>query len=308
MEQARLSPAAPIVVAEEGRRALAAGDKGRAAEMAAWLREAAPMDETALAFRINEAEARTATDEVCSLTKEYLSANNPYLVRPRFWLRLGKEVGKWVPCLPVDSKAEEAAISFLRRNKRNDEALALTLGLMARSPRNLATIDAGFSISLLLRRFESAAIFLQQRAAIAPDALQTAAFGIQLDLARESLDGLLARIGTEISRFPADSSLRLLRLSAIAALAHAGKEPADAVGLVEEDGRELRIATGGEPVQLAQIAMSVGEAYAALHLMAEATRQFDLARSEPTLRDLAQRKLDRLARERGRSASKKPAK
>lgn len=301
LSQARLSPAAPIVLAEEGRRALAAKDAARAAQISEWLREAAPMDESAMAFRINEAESRRALAEVCELSRVYLTANNPHLVRPRFWLRMGKEVSKWVACLPPSSSAEEAAVAFLRRSKRNEEALALTLGLMARSPRNLPTLDAGFSISLTLRRYDSAEIFLQQRASVAPADPATAEFGIRLDLARGRYEGLLARIGAEIVRFPSESALRMLRVGAVAALAQAGREPADAIGLLEEDGRELRIATGGSPEQIARVAFEVGRALMALGRLDDALVQFRLAREDSNFRATAERHIAAVEKARQRA-------
>jgi tetratricopeptide (TPR) repeat protein len=301
LAQARLSPVAPIVLVEEGRRALAKRDGKRAGEIAAWLAEAAPMDESSLAFRINEAEHRGSAGDVCARTYDYLQANNPYLVRPRFWTRLGGVVATWVPCLPKDGKAELAAISYLRREKRNDDALALAIALMSRSPGHLPTIDVAFSISIALRRYDTAELLLEQRARAAGDSVDTVHMGLALEAARGASTGLMQRLATAVSAYPTDSRFRLLRLAAVRELAGRGEAPEGAVALVDEDGRELRLVSGGTAGDFARIGLVTGQAYLALGRFDTAEQQFKLAREETSFRAQAERALE--AVQKGRRGS-----
>ena len=301
LAQARLSPVAPIVLVEEGRRSLARRDGKRAGEIAAWLAEAAPMDESSLAFRINEAEHRGSAGDVCARTYDYLQANNPYLVRPRFWTRLGGVVATWVPCLPKDGKAELAAISYLRREKRNDDALALAIALMSRSPGHLPTIDVAFSISIALRRYDTAELLLEQRARAAGDSVDTVHMGLALEAARGASTGLMQRLATAVSAYPTDSRFRLLRLAAVRELAGRGEAPEGAVALVDEDGRELRLVSGGTAGDFARIGLVTGQAYLALGRFDTAEQQFKLAREETSFRAQAERALE--AVQKGRRGS-----
>ena len=289
--EAVLAPVAPIVLVEEGRRALAKGDGKRGAQIAGWLKAAAPMDESALAFRINEAEHRKSAVEVCDLTRDYLMANNAYLVRPRFWTRLGPEVSRWIGCLPTDSDAEQAAISYLRREKRYDDALALTIGLMARSPKHLPTLDVGFAIAMSLRRYDSAEIFLQQRRAVSGESAQSARMGLSLRAARGETAGLAEGLEAAIVAYPEEASLRLLRLSVMRDLGRRGLAPEGAVALVEADGRELRLAAAGAPTEIARCALAVGQALLALQQFDAAAQQLELAREEAAFRPQAEQSL-----------------
>ncbi len=298
LSQARLSPLAPIVLVEEGRRSLAKRDGRRAAEIAAWLVEAAPMDESSLAFRINEAEQRGAAAEVCARTHDYLLANNPYLVLPRFWTRLGGTVSNWVPCLPKDSVAEPAAISYLRRAKRNDDALALSLGLMTRSPGHLPTIDAAFALSVALRRYDSAEILLEQRARVAGEDVETTYMRLNLEATQGGTPALMQRLAGAVARFPAEGRFRILRLGAVRDLAGRGEAPEKAVEMVAEDGRELRLVSGGSATEVARTGLAVGQAYLALGQFDAAEQQLKLAREEKAFQAPAERALAALAKAR----------
>jgi hypothetical protein len=292
---------APIVLVEEGRRSLAKRDGKRAGEIAAWLAEAAPMDESSLAFRINEAEQRGSAAEVCARTHDYLLVNNPYLVRPRFWTRLGGVVATWVPCLPKQTTAELAAISYLRREKRNDDALALAIALMSRSPGHLPTIDVAFSISIALRRYDSAELLLEQRRRAAGESVDTVHMGLALEAAQGASPGLMQRLAAAVATYPTDSRLRLLRLAAVRELAGRGETPEGAVALVDEDGRELRLVSGGTATEVARIGLVTGQAYLALGRFDTAEQQFKLAREEASFRAQAERALE--AVQKGRRGS-----
>ncbi len=302
--QARLSPVAPTVLVEEGRRSLAKRDGKRAAEISSWLAAAAPMDESSLAFRINEAEQRGAAAEVCARTHDYLLANNPYLVRPRFWTRLGGVVATWVPCLPKETTAELAAISYLRREKRNDDALALAIALMSRSPGHLPTIDVAFSISTALRRYDSAELLLEQRARAAGESVDTVHMRLALEAARGGTPALMQRLAAAIATYPTDSRLRLLRLAAVRELAGRGEAPEGAVALVDEDGRELRLVSGGTAAEVARIGLVTGQAYLALGRFDTAELQFKLAREETSFRVQAERALEAVQKGRRRSTTR----
>ena len=305
LSQARLSPVAPIVLVEEGRRSLAKRDRKRAAEIAAWLVEAAPMDESSLAFRINEAEQRGSAAEVCARTHDFLLVNNPYLVLPRFWTRLGGRVSTWVPCLPKDSTAELAAIRYLRREKRNDDALALALGLMARSPRHLPTIDAAFSLSNVMRRFDAAEILLAQRVLVAGEDVETTYMRLTLEATQGGTPALMQRLAGAVSRFPTDGRFRVLRLGVVRDLAGRGEAPEKAVETVAEDGRELRLVSGGSATEVAGTGLVVGQAYLALGQFDAAEQQLKLAREEKAFQVQAERALAALAKAR-RGAGPKP--
>lgn len=308
LAQARLSPVAPIVLVEEGRRSLAKRDGKRAAEIAAWLLHAAPMDESSLAFRINEAERRGSAAEVCARTHDYLLANNPYLVLPRFWTRLGGKVSTWVPCLPKETTAELAAISYLRREKRNDDALALTIALISRSVGWLPTIDAGFSISMSLRRYDSAEILLQQRVLAAGEDVETTYMRLMLEAARGGTPALMKRLAAAIATYPTEVRLRLLRLGAVRELAGRGEAPEGAVALVDEDGRELRLVSGGTSTEVARIGFVTGQAYLALGLLDAAELQLKLAREEKVFQVQAERALVALQKaRRGAGPQRTPA-
>lgn len=294
MAQARLSPVAPIVLVEEGRLALARGDARRAGEIASWLATAAPMDESSLAFRISEAESRQASDEVCARSLDYLRVNNAYLVRPRFWTRLGRNVTAWIACLPKESDAEQAAIGFLRREKRYEEALALTLGLMARSPRHLATLDAGYAIASSLRRYDSAEIFLTQRAAVSGEDARTVHMKLSLQAAQGEWRGMTEELSAAVARFPTDTSLRHLRLAAVRELALRGDAPEAGRTWVSDDGQSLRLASAGNPAEAARCALAVGQALLALGSFDEAEQHLKLARDEAAFRAAAERWLSKL--------------
>ena len=303
--QARLSPVAPIVLAEEGRRSLAKGDGRRAAEIAAWLVDAAPMDESSLAFRINEAEQRKSAEEVCARTHDYLMVNNPYLVRPRFWTRLGTIVATWVPCLPKETVAEVAAISFLRREKRHDDALALTIALISRSPRWLPTIDAGFHISMSLRKYDSAEILLQQRALASGESVETTHMRLTLEAARGASPALMQRLAASIGTYPTEGRFRMLRLALVRELAGRGAAPEEAAAMVDADGRELRLLSGGSTTEIARAGLAVGQAYVALGLFDAAELQLKLAREEKVFQVQAERALVALQKAR-RGAGRQP--
>jgi hypothetical protein len=303
--QARLSPVAPIVLAEEGRRSLAKGDGRRAAEIAAWLVDAAPMDESSLAFRINEAEQRKSAEEVCARTHDYLMVNNPYLVRPRFWTRLGTIVATWVPCLPKETAAEVAAISFLRREKRHDDALALTIALISRSPRWLPTIDAGFHISMSLRKYDSAEILLQQRALASGESVETTHMRLTLEAARGASPALMQRLAASIGTYPTEGRFRMLRLALVRELAGRGAAPEEAAARVDADGRELRLLSGGSTTEIARAGLAVGQAYVALGLFDAAELQLKLAREEKVFQVQAERALVALQKAR-RGAGRQP--
>ena len=303
--QARLSPVAPIVLAEEGRRSLAKGDGRRAAEIAAWLVDAAPMDESSLAFRINEAEQRKSAEEVCARTHDYLMVNNPYLVRPRFWTRLGTIVATWVPCLPKETVAEVAAISFLRREKRHDDALALTIALISRSPRWLPTIDAGFHISMSLRKYDSAEILLQQRALASGESVETTHMRLTLEAARGASPALMQRLAASIGTYPTEGRFRMLRLALVRELAGRGAAPEGAAAMVDADGRELRLLSGGSTTEIARAGLAVGQAYVALGLFDAAELQLKLAREEKVFQVQAERALVALQKAR-RGAGRQP--
>ena len=306
LAQARLSPVAPIVLVEEGRRSLAKRDGKRAAEIAAWLLHAAPMDESSLAFRINEAEQRGSTEEVCARTHDYLLVNNPYLVLPRFWTRLGGVVVTWVPCLPKETTAELAAISYLRREKRNDDALALAIALMSRSPGHLPTIDVAFSISMSLRRYDSAEILLEQRARAAGESVDTVHMRLTLEAAQGGTPALMKRLAAAIATYPTEVRLRLLRLGAVREMAGRGAAPEGAAKLVDEDGRELRLVSGGTSTEVARIGLVTGQAYLALGRFDTAEQQLKLAREESTFRVQAERALEAVQKGR-RGSTTRPA-
>ena len=303
--QARLSPVAPIVLVEEGRRSLAKRDAKRAAEIAAWLTDAAPMDESSLAFRINEAEQRKSAAEVCARTHDYLMVNNPYLVRPRFWTRLGTIVATWVPCLPKETAAEVAAISFLRREKRHDDALALTIALISRSPRWLPTIDAGFHISMSLRKYDSAEILLQQRALASGESVETTHMRLTLEAARGASPALMQRLAASIGTYPTEGRFRMLRLALVRELAGRGAAPEEAAAMVDADGRELRLLSGGSTTEIARAGLAVGQAYVALGLFDAAELQLKLAREEKVFQVQAERALVALQKAR-RGAGRQP--
>jgi tetratricopeptide (TPR) repeat protein len=289
--QARLAPMAPIVLVEEGRRSLAKRDSRRAAEIAAWLTDAAPMDESSLAFRINEAEQRKSAEEVCARTHDFLMANNPYLVRPRFWTRLGAVVSTWVPCLPKESGAEVAAISFLRREKRLDDALALTIALLSRSPSWLPTIDAGFHISMTLRRYDSAELLLEQRALASGESVETTRLRLTLEAAQGATPALMQRLEAAIATYPTEGRLRLIRLDVVREMAGRGAAPEGAAAMVATDGRELRLISGGNTTENAKTSLAVGQAYLALGRFDEAEQQLKLAQEESAFRAPAERAL-----------------
>ena len=296
--QARLSPVAPIVLVEEGRRSLAKRDGKRAGEIAARLAVAAPMDESSLAFRITEAEQRGAAADVCARTHDYLLVNNPYLVLPRFWTRLGGMVSTWVPCLPKDSRAELAAISYLRREKRNDDALALALALLARSPRHLPTIDAAFAVSNGLRRYDSAEILLEQRARVAGEDVDTTYMRLTLEATRGGTPALMQRLAGAVARFPTEGRFRVLRLGVVRDLAGRGAAPDKAAEMVAEDGRELRLVSGGSATEVARSGLLVGQAYLALGQFDAAEPQLKLAREEKVFQAPAERALATLQKAR----------
>ena len=298
LAQARLSPVAPIVLVEEGRRSLAKRDGKRAADIASWLVEAAPMDESSLAFRINEAEQRGAAAEVCARTHDYLTVNNPYLVRPRFWTRLGGTVSDWIPCLPKDSVAELAAISYLRREKRNDDALALAFGFMARSPGHLPTIDAAFSLLSGLRRYDSAEILLEQRTRVAGEDVETTYMRLTLKTLQSWTPALMQEVAGAVARFPTEGRFRMLRLGLVRELAGRGEAPEKAVEMVAEDGRELRLVSGGSATEVARAGLAVGQAYVALGQFDAAEPQLKLAREEKAFQAPAERALAALAKAR----------
>lgn len=306
--QARLSPVAPIVLVEEGRRSLAKRDAKRAAEIAAWLTDAAPMDESSLAFRINEAEQRKSAAEVCARTHDYLMVNNAYLVRPRFWTRLGTVVATWVPCLPKQTTAELAAISFLRREKRPDDALALTIALLSRSPSWLPTIDAGFHIAMSLRRYDSAELLLAQREVASGESVETTHMRLTLEAAQGATPALMQRLGAAIATYPTEGRLRLIRLAVVREMAGRGAAPEGAAAMVDADGRELRLVSGGSTTEIARTGLVVGQAYLALGRFDEAEQHLKLAQEESAFRAQATRALEAVQRgRRGAGLLRAPA-
>ena len=111
----------------------------------------------------------------------------------------------------------------------------------------------------------------------------------------------MQRLAAAVSVYPTDSRFRLLRLAAVRELAGRGEAPEGAVALVDEDGRELRLVSGGTAGDFARIGLVTGQAYLALGRFDTAEQQFKLAREETSFRAQADRALE--AVQKGRRGS-----
>ena len=102
---------------------------------------------------------------------------------------------------------------------------------------------------------------------------------------------LMQEVAGAVARFPTEGRFRMLRLGLVRELAGRGEAPEKAVEMVAEDGRELRLVSGGSATEVARAGLAVGQAYVALGQFDAAEQQLKLAREEKVFQVQAERSL-----------------